>query len=203
MLLPHIPVSLCSCRTAGGIILVLVMVTARVTDQVMFCIHVIVSLANVWYPPSFTLTTSGEGLCEQRWEGGKGVEGQNVSQVCQVILAFSACGDDVTIRARWQIPYRPNSLPYGRSFIVSWAGTRYAHTQGLGDNGGKQRLAETGLPFSSSLPQEHWVSEALSWMFSCRVAERKKENVRSWLAFLFLPVLPPYLRIQNFRKLVC
>lgn len=136
MLLPHIPVSLCSCRTAGGIILVLVMVTARVTDQVTFCIHVIVSLANgavyVWYPPSFTLTTSGEGLCERRWEGGKGVEGQNVSQVCQVILAFSACGNDVAIRARWQIPYRPNSLPYGRSFIVSWAGTRYAHTQGLG-----------------------------------------------------------------------
>lgn len=94
----------------------------------------------------------------------------------------------------WKVSY----CVLGRDKVCPHSGSR-CH----GDNGRKQRLAETGLLVSNPFPQEHWVSEALFCMFSCRVAKRKKENIRSQWAFHFLPVLPPYPKIQKFRKLVC
>lgn len=162
MLLPHIRVSLCSCRTAGDIILVLVRVTARATDQMTFCIHVIVSPDNgtvyvcVWYPPSHLLHLVK--VCVNGGEKGAKEWRDRMRPMCQVILVFfcmwgwcnhqSPLTDPLQTEfvTLWMVSY----CVLGRDKVCPRSGS-WCH----GDNGGKQRLAETGLPFSSPFPQEH------------------------------------------------
>lgn len=152
-------------------------------------------------PPQEGMPMSSEDLCEWRWEGRKVVEEQNVSWVCQVVLAFLRAGW-LNHQSLWMDPLETELITLwkifycvpGRDMVCPHSGSQVSCWQWHGLKRGSP--CQIPFPKNTKCPR-------LSWTFSCRASERRKKRTRSWLALHFLPVLPPYPGIQKFRKLVC